>query len=246
MGKGNIAFKCNYNDGGRSKDSYGFDGVCSNAIIKYNIEKRKYEWCTNPACQCFRFYKKRINRDQLEAYYRENGSVCYESAMMTDWAAGAGINHHGAKAGEPRTIKNAEVGDIGVLTTVLPNMPEEDRRIFAVFRIGEVFEGGDETEGYVVADTKYRIALTPRETFDLKFWDYYSNQSDANKCRWSSGLFRYLEDKQVAQMLRQLARIKSGTHDSELAANLFESFCVSHGFENRAEIGNPDGARQNK
>lgn len=37
--KNNIAFKCNYCDGGRSKEVVGYKGVCSDDIIKYNTEE---------------------------------------------------------------------------------------------------------------------------------------------------------------------------------------------------------------
>ena len=36
----NIAFKCNYCDGGASAAQVGFSGVCSKNIIKYNIKRR--------------------------------------------------------------------------------------------------------------------------------------------------------------------------------------------------------------
>lgn len=162
--------------------------------------------------------------------------------MMTDWIAEAGVNQNGIKAGEPRTIKNAERGSLAVLTTVLPDMPEEDRRIFAIFRIGRIHKGDDETAGYVVADSKYRISLTPKETNDLKFWDYYRNESKPNQCQWGSGLFRYLYDNQVAQILKQLSHIKHNTKEKALALDFFEFYCKSQGLE-AAEIGEPAGAR---
>ena len=34
----NIAFKCNYCDGGKSSSSICFNGICSERIIRYNID----------------------------------------------------------------------------------------------------------------------------------------------------------------------------------------------------------------
>lgn len=34
----NIAFKCNYCDGGKSSSSIGFNGICSERTIRYNID----------------------------------------------------------------------------------------------------------------------------------------------------------------------------------------------------------------
>ena len=41
----NIAFKCNYCDGGASDKSVGFNGVCSDAVIYNNIDVEHRTWC---------------------------------------------------------------------------------------------------------------------------------------------------------------------------------------------------------
>ena len=40
----NIAFKCNYCDGGSSDKSVGFNGVCSDTVIYNNIEVEHRTW----------------------------------------------------------------------------------------------------------------------------------------------------------------------------------------------------------
>ena len=47
-----IAFKCNFCDGGKSPDCIGFNGVCSDALIEYNICKEKHVWCSSEDSPC--------------------------------------------------------------------------------------------------------------------------------------------------------------------------------------------------
>lgn len=239
--KTNIAFKCTYNDGGKSKTSYGYKNVCTDAVIEYNIKKVKAEWCSYKECKCKQYYSKQISRAELDKYYLETGSVCYESHFFNDWTASAGVNHKGAKSGDGRSIKNADIGSLAVMTTVLPNMPEIDRRIFAVFLIDDYEIGNSDDEGYVASLSKYRIELTPQETNDLKFWDYYSNEN-SDDCRWGSGLFRYISDIQSAQVLKKLVVIKNGTSDAELSRELFVKFCLDKNLD-LSQIGEPSGTR---
>ena len=63
----NIAFKMNYCDGGinniNNKDSknIGFNGICSDEMIEYNIELQKNAWCSNEICLCFYFRNLSLN-----------------------------------------------------------------------------------------------------------------------------------------------------------------------------------------
>lgn len=47
--RANIAFKCNFCDGGHSDEQVGFNGVCSDDVIRNNIEleKRTCRYCAN-------------------------------------------------------------------------------------------------------------------------------------------------------------------------------------------------------
>ena len=51
----NIAFKCNYCDGGASNKQIGYAGVCSKNMIKHNIIEAKRTWCSSEQCECSRF-----------------------------------------------------------------------------------------------------------------------------------------------------------------------------------------------
>lgn len=55
-----IAFKLNYCDGGKDSDleRIGFHGICSDKMIKYNVEKPR-AWCSNDDCVCKQYYDKK-------------------------------------------------------------------------------------------------------------------------------------------------------------------------------------------
>ena len=178
--------------------------------------------------------------------YDEYGSVCYESSMLNSWIALAGWDNNGEHAGRRRTIRNAEIGSLAVLTLVTPNDEESNRRIFALFIIDEYFEGGigddgEDCEGFVACTTKYKLNFTKKETNDLRFWNFYSNEN-TSQCRWGSGLFRYLSDEQSAQILKQAVEVKKGTSEEECAKEIFHTYCEEHGLI-VSEIQEPSGAK---
>lgn len=107
----NIAFKCVYNDGGEDNNRYGYRGVCSDEIIKYNIEKRKAARCSNKNYHCYMYYsgKSKLNR---------NSNHCGESSLLVDWDSFAGISNFGTDNEKSRPIRNVQQGKIALLTTV--------------------------------------------------------------------------------------------------------------------------------
>ncbi|MDE6107340.1 MAG: hypothetical protein K2F83_01530, partial [Oscillospiraceae bacterium] len=62
--RSNIAFKCNYCDGGAVSGSVGFNGICSDEVIKYNIEKAKHVWCSNPDGACKQYRDGKLGRSE--------------------------------------------------------------------------------------------------------------------------------------------------------------------------------------
>ncbi|TET44163.1 hypothetical protein E3J62_11105 [candidate division TA06 bacterium] len=188
MKQTHVALKCNYNNG-REGILVGFEGVCSEDIMKRNIDNRR-PWCSNRRSLCKKYYDKGFRGT------RPKGKVCYESALFKDWEFGAGYHLTGIHAGKPMRIPNVGVGKIAVLTTVFPGEKDIDRNIIGLFRIGKV---DDTKETLVTADRKYRVRLPLEEAKELFFWDYYTK-----KPPFGSHLHRYLDDIQVAQILRDL------------------------------------------
>lgn len=50
----------------------------------------------------------------------------------------------------------------------------------------------------------------------MLFWNYHSNSNNAGVAAWNSGLHRYFDDLEGAQIIRDIAKVKKGTLDEEL------------------------------
>ena len=241
----NIAFKCNYCDGGKSSSSVGFNGVCSDRIIRYNIDEEQRTWCSSDNCPCCEYLYGYITRDELEAQLEDGGFVCYESQMLRDWKAMAGVVQNGERKGQPMRLKNVQPNSLCILTTRKPNSTEAERIIFAVFLIDETYGGDDQEEGFVTTQSEFKISLSPKEAETMLFWRYHANDNQPEKEAWSSGLHRYLTDIQAVQILRDIAELKRGTRYEKLAVEFLDTFSRIVGID-VDEAGEPNGVLANK
>lgn len=221
----NLAIKCNFCDGGAKPGHMGFNGCCSDSIIKYNIQKRKRSWCANPASDCYKYFHSEISRREIDNKINSGGSVCYESCMLRDWIVGAGYN----KKGKPNKMLKCKENGLAILTTKEPECDEEKRYIYGVFLIDEYFEGDDYEPAYATADSRYRIKLDEQEI--LRFWDHFMYDNCPDSIQWDSKLFRYVNDKTAALILREVMKVKKGTNDESLAKEFFEYFCHLYGLD---------------
>lgn len=238
--KSNIAFKCNYCNGGQTLDSIGFDGVCCDDIIKYNIEVAKHIWCSVEDSPCCQYWNGNITRKELEAMCDDEGFTCYESQMLRDWRAFAGGVQIGENKGKPMKLKQVQCNSLAVLTTREPNTGEKERFVFAVFLVDESYEGDNREAGYVTTSSEYKIKLSYDEATKIKFWDYYFNANSPEEIRMGHGLHRYLTDEQSAQILKRIMEIKLGTTDEEISARFYEHFCKINRLD-KADIPDPYG-----
>jgi hypothetical protein len=239
----NIAFKCNYNDGGKDSSRIGFCGICSDEMIDVNIFKEQRAKCMDPSCPCMQYRKGEISREQLDAHMKDGGFVCYESMMLRDWRASAGFFTSGEKRGEPMKLRNINKNSLAVLSTKLPKEPESDRLVYAVFLIDEYDEGTDTEEAYVLNHSQYKLSFNENER--LLFWDYHANDNNPSRRVWSSGLFRYIGDDESVQILRDAVKIKKGTPDETLAKRFLDYYCRVNGIDEK-RIGEPYGALKRK
>lgn len=152
--RSNIAFKCTYCDGGKTQNTIGFNGVCSDAMIRYNIEEVHRIWCSDIDCPCRKYLDGEINRKELCDCMTDDGIVCYESAMLRDWKASAGRIHTGKNRGKPMKLSKIQANSLVILTSRKPYTTEEKRFIFAVFLVDEYSEGDIIEEGYVKTNSK--------------------------------------------------------------------------------------------
>jgi len=239
--RANIAFKCNFCDGGQSESQIGFAGVCSDENIFSNIKIENRTWCNSTDCACFHYYIEKITRRELVSLFENGHLICYESQMLNHWKARAGIVQNGEHKGKPMRLNQVQANSLCVLTTRDPQSKEDDRYIFAVFLVDETYEGDERKEGYVGTQSKLRIKLMPKEARSLLFWNYHANKNNSDVAMWNTGLHRYLEDVQAAQILRDIAIVKKRTEDETLASEFYQYFCVINGIET-SSLGEPAGA----
>jgi len=216
----NIAFKLNYCDGGAS-EQIGFNGICSDATIRYNIEKEKRVWCSSKECLCSQYHNGDIDRKVLDDSLLDDNFGCYESQLLKSWKIMAGEDGDG----KTRKIKSARRNSLAVLTTRLPHTKEAERIIFGVFIIDDVLEGNEQESGYVSTQSTFKITLTLDEAKNMEFWNYHTNATGKVSAKWGSGLFRYMDDTQAVALLQNLVKIKQNTADAQLAKDLLESYC---------------------
>ena len=69
------------------------------------------------------------------------------------------------------------------------------------------------------------MELTPDEAGKMLFWKYYVNKNAPEKIFFGSGLHRYLDDIQAAQILRDIVTVKENADEKKLAADFFHHFC---------------------
>lgn len=220
--KDNIAFKCNYCDGGKDENSVGFAGICSRNNIRYNIETRKYKWCSNPECECRKYYNGLTSYLDLP----DDLLPCVDSRILLDWEAYSSSG--GCSREQEIERANRFRQNLAVLTTRLPGDGEQDRIIFAVFIIGNYNSVDDIRGGLFTPVDEYRLQLTLDEAKQIKFWDYHSNRKGARDVSWGTGLHRNLTDGEAAMILRDIARIKRGQKDEQHSRKIYEHYCDTH------------------
>ena len=233
--KSNVVFKCNFCNGGCDANTIGYKGVCSDAIIRYNVEVARHSWCCNQESPCYQYYNGELTRRELEDIMGEGvvdaGFVCYESQMLINWKAFAGYALTKENYQKPMTLPKVRTNSLCALTTRLPGTKEKDRFIFAVFLVDETFEGDNRSEGYVTTSSKYKLHFSLEEAQKLKFWNYYCNHNRPESISWGQGLHRYIDDVQGAQILRDVTDLKCGTDKEALANEFYRYFLEINGFE---------------
>lgn len=220
--KSNIAIRYNYCNGGSDEGAIGYKGVCSKEMIAYNIEKRRHIGCKSEESPCRQYHEGTLSREALEAAE----FCCHEFNMLKDWRIYPGVTQTGAKKGEPMTFKGISSHMLALLTTRLQNEKEEQRVIFSVFMVKGRSAGNEENVDYIDADPHYRIELSLEEAKQVRFWDFYFNESKPEVVRMGSGLHKYMTDNQAAQVLKYISEMKTDPVEKEYAKHFFEHYCA--------------------
>lgn len=243
--KENIAFKCNYCNGGLTENGIGYICACTDEMINYNIEVAQHNWCCDDGSPCKKYHDKIITRKELDSVSEEDGFVCYESQMLRNWTAFAGFALTKENHQRPMKLNKVQVNSLAILTTREPYDSEKDRFVFGVFLVDKAYEGDNRDEGYVTTSSKYKLGLTKEEAKKVLFWNYYYNENAPEKAVWGQGLHRYITDEQATSILKDIATVKKGKKDEELAQEFFEHFCKINRID-ISELPIMEGALQRK
>ena len=240
-GAGSIQRRENRSNGSLSGYASRRCGRLQLVTIYNNIEVEHKTWCSAEECPCMQFMNGQISRQDLDDILANGDLVCYESQMLREWKAMAGVVQNGDRKGQPMHLSGVQSNSLCVLTTREPYTTEENRFIFAVFLVDQTYDGDDLDEGFVSTQSKYKIRLTTEQAHQMPFWRYHANEKQPEIAVWSSGLHRYFNDEQAAQILRDIVEIKKGTADEALAREFYETFCTITKI-NSESLSDPNGA----
>jgi hypothetical protein len=203
---GNIAFKVTWND-------RGWASVCSPDAFQFNVFEKKTFWCREQSewpnsCQSSVYRGKVLSADLYP---------CYDAVALATLRFSPGWNH---RTDAPHVCKEAKVGKVALLTSCEPGESEAERFIFAILLIAHVrvadadhsapgteFYEGDQSASIVLERSSY-----------VRFWDHYRNPRAPSVTAWKAGLFRYVDDATVREILAAVGKKLSLSRDQRRKA----------------------------
>jgi hypothetical protein len=199
---GNIAFKVTYTDS-------NWSGVCSPNVANYNFQHRT--WCKIQSeftenCQ----HKSFANPKKLDMYF----FPCHDCIALKELMFYAGHYHGDKHDNEPIRCLDAKVGKIAVFSSREPGETEDERFIFAIGQMNYFEPVNDERGNYEYFHCDKSTALIFDKDNYPKFWKYYRNANNPGRIAWNTGLFRYLDDSTVLNLLEDIT--KSNAYSGEL------------------------------
>lgn len=189
---GNIAFKVTYTDS-------DWKGVCSPNVAAYNFRHRT--WCGIQAdfdinCQSIEF----SNPDDLSTDF----FPCHDCIAQKELTFYPGHFHGEKHNNEPMRCLDAKVGKIAVFTSRESGEPENERFIFAIGQMSyfeEVYDPNNNNYERFHCDKNTALIFQNNRP---KYWKYYSNANNPDRIAWNMGLFRYLDDDVIFNLLTDI------------------------------------------
>jgi hypothetical protein len=202
---GNVAFKVTYVDS-------GWNGVCSPSL--YEINSKHRVWCGqgqteyNIDCQSERFK----NPDALTV----DNIPCWDSIAAKTLSFSPGVYHNGPRKGLPIRCLQAKVHKLALFTSLEPGATQHERFVFAIAQIEDISPETEEKE-YEWIRCKQDTALIFQKGKYPNFWKYYRTE-------WRTGLFRYVDDNQVRNLLKDIIEPANGyaAHVKKVANRLLK------------------------
>ncbi len=161
--------------------------------------------------------------------------------LFKEWRVFTGTVKTGYYQGQPNRPARLHQNSACLLTSKGPGMEEKGRYIFGVYMVEENFIGTLCSDGYVPAHSELKLRLSAKEAEPLLFWRYYYNQRYPDAISWDTGEYRYFDNARMARILKDIARIKEKSAESELAERFLRHFCKMNQIEEDA-IPESDGA----
>lgn len=202
---GNIAFKCNWND-------KHYKAACTQKAYEFNIDQGR-AWCSSPECRCRKYVNKTVTIED---------HCCYESIALKEMYFGAGWDHTGER-NKPRHIYSVRHGRMAILTTRPPGTEEKDRLVIGCLFIAKAEDDpGAETKIY---GDREKSVVVDYDKIKINFWDYYKNAGAPELILWASGLFRYITDETVLNILKGIGeKYKNVGEDIKKVINLIKYY----------------------
>ncbi|WP_240374012.1 malate synthase [Bacillus piscicola] len=148
-----------------------------------------------------------------------------QQQVFTDWQVFTGVSQSGKNKGQPNRAARLRPNSATLLTARASDQPETDRRILGLYMVAETFSGNLSEDGIIPSHAEYKIQLTEQEAEKMLFWNYYINKSYPHRMTWGSGKYRYFDNVWTAQILKDIAALKTDEEEIKEVTNFLEYFC---------------------
>ena len=161
--------------------------------------------------------------------------------VFSEWSVFTGTIKSGQKRGEPKRLARIKQNSAALLTLRGSDIAERERRILGVFMVNESFNVKKCKDGHIPAHSQYRLRLSEQESEQMLFWNYYTNKNHPERMTWNTGRHRYLDNKWVAQILRDIVSLKKVEQEREEVEQFYKYFCQMNDID-AENLPEPNGA----
>lgn len=161
--------------------------------------------------------------------------------IFTDWQIFTGEVQSGDRKGQPNRVPRLSPNSASLLTVRDEDEPEEKRQIRGIYMVSETFSGDLSDDGIVPAHEEFRIELSEKESEQMLFWDFYTNNNNSARAVWNSGKYRYYDNIWTAQILTAIKTLKKDEEEIAKVQKFLEYFCQVNAID-IDDIPEPNGA----
>ncbi len=156
-----------------------------------------------------------------------------QKSVFDDWRVSASTSQESADSIKhklpPRMLANSAC----LITANDSAKSEKERYIVGAFLVTDDFDAKQNEDGNIYAHPQYRIQLSPQESKNMLFWNYYSNGKFPSTITWGKAKYRYFDNIVMAQILRDIVLLKKKPQEQQEAQNFYEYFCMVNKLEEK-------------